>query len=72
MLKVIQILVLGLTGCAHAKVRVYGRYLSPVQTDQLRSSLKTEGFEVTVNNLAFPAEMRQNTLITGLLMERPD
>jgi hypothetical protein len=74
MVKFIQLLalLLGLSGCAHTKVHVYGRYLSPEQTELLRSSLKAEGFEVTVNDLAFPAEVQQNTLITGLLMDRPD
>ncbi|WP_031567345.1 hypothetical protein [Rheinheimera texasensis] len=64
-------LLLWLTGCAHTQVHLYGRYLSAEQTEQLRSSLQAQGFAVTVNDLAFPAQVQQNTLITGLLMDRP-
>jgi hypothetical protein len=60
-----------LTGCAQTQVHLYGRYLSATQTEQLRSSLQAQGFAVTVNDLAFPAQVQQNTLITGLLMDRP-
>lgn len=65
-------LLLMITGCSHTQVHLYGRYLSPAQTEQLRSSLQKQGFAVTVNDLAFPAQVQQNTLITGLLMDRPD
>ncbi len=73
MLKLIPTLALlfWLTGCAQTQVHLYGRYLSATQTEQLRSSLQAQGFAVTVNDLAFPAQVQQNTLITGLLMDRP-
>lgn len=73
MLKLVPTLTLlfWLTGCAHTQVHLYGRYLSAAQTEQLRSSLQAQGFAVTVNDLTFPAQVQQNTLITGLLMDRP-
>jgi hypothetical protein len=65
-------LLLVLTGCSQATtVHLYGRYLTEAQTNDISQALTTQGFEVTVNQLAFPQNINQATLIYGMPMDRP-
>lgn len=66
------IVLLAFGACSQStKVHLYGRYLSETQTNAVRQALSAQGFEVTLNQLAFPASISQSTLIYGMPMERP-
>jgi hypothetical protein len=66
----VVLLVLG--ACSqNTKVHLYGRYLSEGQTDAVRQALSAQGFAVSLNQLAFPANISQSTLIYGMPMDRP-
>lgn len=71
--RIIGLLVLlALGACSqNTKVHLYGRYLSEDQTNTVRQALSARGFDVTLNQLAFPANISQSTLIYGMPMDRP-
>jgi hypothetical protein len=63
---------LALCACSqNTKVHLYGRYLSASQTNDVRQALSAQGFDVTLNQLAFPTNISQSTLIYGMPMDRP-
>lgn len=63
---------LALCACSqNTKVHLYGRYLSESQTNDVRQALSAQGFDVTLNQLAFPTNISQSTLIYGMPMDRP-
>jgi hypothetical protein len=66
------IVLLTLGACSqNTSVHLYGRYLSEDQTNAVRQALSAQGFDVTLNQLAFPANISQSTLIYGMPMDRP-
>lgn len=66
------IVLFALGACSqNTKVHLYGRYLSEGQTNDVRQALSAQGYDVTLNQLAFPAHISQSTLIYGMPMDRP-
>jgi len=55
----------------HTRVHLYGRYLSESQINAVHQALSAQGFEVELNQLAFPANISESTLIYGMPMDRP-
>lgn len=73
-LKLILIFTLLFALCAcsqNTMVHLYGRYLTDTQTNRIRQTLSAHGFEVSVNQLAFPTNISRTTLIYGMPMDRP-
>lgn len=58
-----------LTGCAKTQVHLYGRYLQPEQINSVSEALKAAGYQVEVNNLNFPGDIQQSSLIYSLMLK---
>ncbi|WP_102797800.1 hypothetical protein [Bowmanella denitrificans] len=63
------LLTLTMVGCAKTQVHLYGRYLQPEQIQQVTQALETEGYQVQVNRLAFPADIHQSSLVYSLMLK---
>ena len=71
-LNIALIVLLALGACSQStRVHLYGRYLSEAQTNAVQQALSAQGFDVTLNQLAFPSNINHSTLIYGMPMERP-
>ncbi|GGO67806.1 hypothetical protein [Bowmanella pacifica] len=62
------LLVLTLSGCAKTHVHLYGRYLQPEQIKNVSEALEAEGYQVKVNQFAFPRDIQQSSLIYSLML----
>jgi hypothetical protein len=60
-------------GCTNqTTVHLYGRYLSPPITTNIKNTLERAGFNVEVNQLTFPSSIQQSAILYSPLIEDRD
>jgi hypothetical protein len=62
-----------LSGCANQPtVYVYAKYLNDAQKKDIHNKLKSEKYQVKLNEFDFPTTITENTIIYSLLLREPE